>query len=161
MVPFRYTRAPSPQAAVAALTEQNAAFIAGGTGLLDLMKLHVETPEHLIDINGLPLTQIEPHAGGFRIGAMVRNSDLAYHPEIRRRYPVLSQALVAGASPQLRNMATVGGNIMQRTRCPYFRDTALPCNKREPGSGCSAIQGYNRGHAILGTSSKCIAVMPS
>ncbi len=160
MLPFDYTRAQEVQDAVAG-HDARSAYLAGGTNQLDLMKLHVHTPAHLIDINGLPLAQIEERGDGVRIGALVRNSDLAYHPLIKQRYPVLSQALLAGASPQLRNMATVGGNIMQRTRCSYFRDTALPCNKREPGTGCSAIDGYNRMHAVLGTSPHCIAVMPS
>jgi xanthine dehydrogenase YagS FAD-binding subunit len=125
------------------------------------MKLHVETPEHLIDINALPLENVELTNEGVRIGALVRNSDLAYHPLVAERYPVLSQALLAGASGQLRNMATLGGNILQRTRCPYFRDITYPCNKRELGSGCAARDGYNRNHAILGGSDHCVAVMPS
>ena len=139
-----------------------ARYLAGGTTLVDLMKLHVEQPTRLIDINTLPLADVtELPDGTVRVGAMVRNSDLAHHPIIRARYPVLSQALLAGASGQLRNMATTGGNLLQRTRCVYFRDTAMPCNKREPGSGCSAIHGHNRGHAILGTSDACIATHPS
>jgi xanthine dehydrogenase YagS FAD-binding subunit len=137
-------------------------FLAGGTTLLDLMKLNVETPALLVDINRLPLDRIEPLAdGGLRIGATVRNSDLAHHPLVRRDYPVLSQAILAGASAQLRNMATTGGNLLQRTRCMYFRDTASPCNKREPGTGCSAMGGENRMLAILGTSEHCIATNPS
>ena len=139
-----------------------AKFIAGGTNLLDLMKLQVETPTLLVDVNRLPLAAVAARPdGGLRIGALVRNSDLANHPLVRDGYPLLSQALLAGASAQLRNMATVGGNLLQRTRCYYFRDTAMPCNKREPGTGCSAIGGVNRMHAILGTSDACIATHPS
>ncbi|MGN6370290.1 MAG: FAD binding domain-containing protein [Phycisphaerae bacterium] len=138
-----------------------AAFIAGGTTLIDLMKLGVEQPPKLVDINRVPLGKIEEAGGGVRVGAMVRNSDMAYHPLIRERYPVLSEALLSGASAQLRNMATTGGNLMQRTRCTYFRDVSYPCNKRQPGSGCSAIDGFNRMHAVLGTSDKCIATHPS
>jgi xanthine dehydrogenase YagS FAD-binding subunit len=137
-------------------------FLAGGTTLLDLMKLNVERPMRVVDISRLPLDQVEEtNEGGVRIGATVRNADLAHHPLIRERYAVLSQALLAGASAQLRNMATTGGNLLQRTRCVYFRDTASPCNKREPGSGCSAIGGFNRTQAILGTSESCIACNPS
>jgi xanthine dehydrogenase YagS FAD-binding subunit len=137
-------------------------FIAGGTTLIDLMKLNVETPVQLIDINRLPLDQIEAtEDGGLTIGATVRNSDLAYHPIVQRDYPVLSQALLSGASTQLRNRATTAGNLLQRTRCVYFRDTAMPCNKREPGTGCSAITGSNRTLAVLGTSEHCIATNPS
>jgi xanthine dehydrogenase YagS FAD-binding subunit len=137
-------------------------FLAGGTTLLDLMKLNVETPALLVDINRLPLDQVEQQPyGGLAIGATVRNSDLANHPLVRRDYPVLSQAILAGASGQLRNMATTGGNLLQRTRCVYFRDTAAPCNKRAPGTGCSAIGGENRMLAILGTSAHCIATNPS
>ena len=136
--------------------------MAGGTTLIDLMKLNVETPKRVVDINSLPLTQIESTSdGGLKIGAMVRNSDLAHDPTVQQRYTVLSEALLSGASPQLRNMATTGGNLLQRTRCYYFRDTAYPCNKREPGSGCPAIDGFNRIHAILGTSEHCIATHPS
>ena len=137
-------------------------FLAGGTTLLDLMKLNVETPARLIDINRLPLAQVEATPdGGLKIGATVRNSDLAHHPTVRRDYPVLSQAILAGASAQLRNMATTAGNLLQRTRCMYFRDTAMPCNKREPGTGCPAISGSNRTLAVLGTSESCIATDPS
>jgi xanthine dehydrogenase YagS FAD-binding subunit len=162
MQPFEYVRTSQPQAAIDQVSgHERATFLAGGTNLIDDMKLHVETPELLVDINPLPLAEIEPIPGGVRIGAMVRNSDLAYHQVIRERYPVLSQALLSGASPQLRNAATVGGNLMQRTRCTYFRDTVWPCNKREPGAGCSALDGYNRSHAILGTSDQCIATHPS
>lgn len=137
-------------------------FIAGGTNLVDYMKLNVERPTRLVDISRLPLDRIEPTAdGGLRIGALARNSDVATHAEVASMYPVLSQALLSGASPQLRNMATVGGNLVQRTRCTYFRDTAMACNKREPGSGCAAIGGHNRALAILGTSEHCIASNPS
>ncbi|HYR33496.1 MAG TPA: xanthine dehydrogenase family protein subunit M, partial [Burkholderiales bacterium] len=137
-------------------------FVAGGTTLLDLMKLNVERPERVVDINRLGLDKIEPLAGGgLKVGATVRNADLARHPVVQRDYAVLSQALLAGASGQLRNMATTGGNLLQRTRCMYFRDTATPCNKREPGTGCSAIGGANRTLAILGTSEHCIATNPS
>jgi xanthine dehydrogenase YagS FAD-binding subunit len=137
-------------------------FLAGGTTLLDLMKLNVETPARLIDINRLPLAQVETTPdGGLKIGATVRNSDLAHHPTVRRDYAVLSQAILAGASAQLRNMATTAGNLLQRTRCMYFRDTAMPCNKREPGTGCPAITGSNRTLAVLGTSESCIATNPS
>jgi xanthine dehydrogenase YagS FAD-binding subunit len=159
---FRYFEAATPQNAIGLLAgEPHGTFLAGGTLLIDLMKQRVELPDALIDINRLPLAEIEEQGGALHIGAMVRNSDLAYHPAVRSRYPMLSEALLSGASPQLRNMATVGGNIMQRTRCPYFRDPELPCNKREPNTGCGAIAGYHRMHAILGTSDKCIAVHPS
>jgi xanthine dehydrogenase YagS FAD-binding subunit len=137
-------------------------FLAGGTTLLDLMKLNVETPQRLVDINRLPFAKVEATPdGGLRIGATVRNSDLAYHPTVRRDYLVLSEAILAGASAQLRNMATTAGNLLQRTRCMYFRDTAMPCNKREPGTGCPAITGSNRTLAVLGTSERCIATNPS
>jgi xanthine dehydrogenase YagS FAD-binding subunit len=137
-------------------------FLAGGTTLLDLMKLNVETPARVVDINRLPFAKVEATPdGGLRIGATVRNSDLAYHPTVRRDYLVLSEAILAGASAQLRNMATTAGNLLQRTRCMYFRDTAMPCNKREPGSGCPAIGGSNRTLAVLGTSESCIATNPS
>lgn len=140
----------------------SARFIAGGTNLLDLMKYHVETPGRLIDITNLPLRDIEEmEGGGLRIGALVPNSDLAYDPRIEQRYPLLASAILAGASPQLRNMASTGGNLLQRTRCFYFYDRATPCNKRQPGSGCSAMQGLNRQHAIFGTSEHCIATHPS
>ena len=133
----------------------NARFVAGGTTLIDLMKLNVESPQTVVDINSLPLTSIERTAdGGLRIGAMVRNSDLAHDKSVQQEYAVLSQALLSGASPQLRNMATTGGNLLQRTRCYYFRDTVYPCNKREPGTGCSALDGFNRIHAVLGTSER-------
>lgn len=163
MKAFDYTRATTAEEAVAAINSLSAAkFLGGGTNLLDLMKEGVERPDSLIDVTRLSLAEIsELPGGGVRIGAMARNSDTANHPLIRQRYPVLSQAFLAGASPQLRNMATVGGNLMQRTRCYYFINTALPCNKREPGSGCAAIEGYNRIHAILGASEDCIATHPS
>lgn len=163
MKSFTYERAASPEAAAAAaMAKPGAKFIAGGTNLLDLMKLQVETPLHLIDITrlGLDKTEATPD-GGVRIGAMVRNSDLAADPRIRKDYAVLSRALLSGASGQLRNKATTGGNLLQRTRCYYFYDTAQACNKRTPGSGCSALQGYNRLHAVLGTSDQCIATHPS
>ncbi|TCK34797.1 xanthine dehydrogenase YagS FAD-binding subunit [Paraburkholderia sp. BL8N3] len=153
------------QAGAAAQTAQQGAevrFLAGGTTLLDLMKLNVERPGRVVDISRLPLNSVEASPdGGVKIGATVRNADLAQHPLIRERYAVLSQALLAGASAQLRNMATTGGNLLQRTRCVYFRDTAMPCNKREPGSGCAAIGGFNRTQAILGVSDACIASNPS
>ena len=162
MQPFKYTHAIDASSAIDALQdERQAVFVAGGTSLIDLMKLDVQTPTHLIDINSLPLTEVGIHDKGLRIGALARNSDVAANPIIRERYPVLSEALLAGASPQLRNMATMGGNLLQRTRCLYFRDNAFPCNKREPGTGCSAIDGYNRQHAILGISPYCIATHPS
>ncbi len=163
MKAFTYERPSSPEAAAAAAAAKpGARFIAGGTNLLDLMKLQVETPIHLIDINrlGLDKTEATPD-GGVRIGAMVRNSDLAADPRIRKDYAVLSRALLSGASGQLRNKATTGGNLLQRTRCYYFYDTSKPCNKRTPGSGCSAVQGFNRLHAVLGTSEQCIATHPS
>jgi xanthine dehydrogenase YagS FAD-binding subunit len=161
MIPFSYTRAQDEQQALTAHDAQSE-YLAGGTTLIDLMKLHVQNPMHLVDVNALPLSRIELlPGGGVRIGAMVRNSDLAYDETIRKSYPLLSEALLSGASPQLRNKATTGGNLLQRTRCYYFRDTATPCNKREPGSGCSALEGYNRIHAIFGGSRHCIATHPS
>ena len=163
MHPFDYAQAQDANAAVQSVAPRpDAKFLAGGTTLIDLIKLHVERPAHLVDVTGLPLAQIaDLPGGGVRIGALVKNSDLAHDPRIQKNYPVLSEALLSGASAQLRNMATTAGNLMQRTRCYYFRDTATPCNKREPGSGCSAIDGYNRIHAVLGTSDKCIASHPS
>ena len=165
MNPFAYSRANDAAGAVRAVAAKpRTKFLGGGTNLIDLMKMGVETPAQLVDINRLPLAQIEelPDGKGVRIGALARNSDLAEHALIKERYPVLSEALLAGASPQLRNMATVGGNLMQRTRCYYFYDPAFPqCNKRSPGSGCGAIHGYNRIHAILGQSEQCIATNPS
>jgi xanthine dehydrogenase YagS FAD-binding subunit len=158
---FHYSRTSTAQSAIAA-AKSGSTFLAGGTTLIDLMKLEVENPADLVDINSLPFTAIEPlPTGGVRIGALARNSDVARHELIQCLYPVLSQALLSGASPQLRNMATVGGNIMQRTRCYYFRDVSFPCNKRLPGSGCPAIEGFNRIHAILGSSDHCIATNPS
>ncbi len=162
MIPFSYERATDPAAAARAAAQPGARFIAGGTNLLDLMKLQIEKPLHLVDVSRLPLNQIEATPeGGLRIGAMVRNSDLAADMRIRRDYAVLSRALLAGASGQLRNMATTGGNLLQRTRCNYFYTPGLPCNKREPGSGCAAMQGVNRMNAVLGGSDQCIAVHPS
>ena len=163
MKTFSYERAASPQAAAAAaLARPGAKFIAGGTNLLDLMKLGIEAPVHLVDINRLGLDRIEPTAeGGLRIGALVRNTDLASDERIRRDYAVLARALLAGASAQLRNKATTGGNLLQRTRCPYFYNTGMPCNKRQPGSGCSALGGLSSNHAILGVSDACIASHPS
>jgi xanthine dehydrogenase YagS FAD-binding subunit len=163
MKPFTYERASSPAAAASAAARMpQTKFIAGGTNLLDLMKLQIETPMHLIDVNGLDLDKIEPTPdGGMRIGALVRNTDLAADPRVRRDYGLLSRALVSGATGQLRNQATTAGNLLQRTRCPYFYDTNMPCNKRRPGSGCSAIGGYTRPHAVVGTSDACIATHPS
>jgi xanthine dehydrogenase YagS FAD-binding subunit len=166
---FEFVRPSDPTAAVAGAAKSTTAqqgagvrFMGGGTTLIDLMKLRVETPDRVLDINRLPLDQIEPMPdGGLKIGATVRNSDLAYYPDVQLRYPVLSQAILNGASAQIRNMATVAGNLLQRTRCVYFRDTAMPCNKREPGSGCPAITGSNRTLAILGASDHCIATNPS
>ena len=163
MKAFTYERAESADAAArAAAARPGAQFLAGGTNLLDLMKLQIETPAHLIDVNHLGLDGIEEgEDGGLRLGALVRNSDLAAHPLVRERYPVLSRALLAGASGQLRNRATTGGNLLQRTRCYYFYEPSQPCNKRQPGSGCSALGGFNRMHAIVGASDQCIAVHPS
>ncbi len=163
MINFQYARANDVADAVRQIAaDPKAKFIAGGTNLVDLMKEDVEQPSRLIDITHLPLKDLaETSDGGLRIGALVPNSDLAYHPLIAERYPILASALLAGASAQLRNMASTGGNLLQRTRCYYFYDTATPCNKREPGSGCSAIAGLNRMHAILGTSESCIATHPS
>ncbi len=159
---FTYERAASPVQAAAAAANPDAKFIAGGTNLLDLMKLEIETPTHLIDVNGLGLDTIETTPeGGLRIGALVRNTDLAADKDVRRDYGVLSRAILAGASGQLRNRATTAGNLLQRTRCPYFYDTAQPCNKRQPGSGCSAIGGFSRQLGIVGTSEACIATNPS
>ncbi len=166
METFSYVKAPSIDKALSAANQ--AKFIAGGTTLVDLMKLHVETPQTLVDINLLPLDKIEKLPdGGLRIGALVRNSDLAWNPDVQKSYAVLSQALLSGASPQLRNMATTGGNLLQRTRCAYFREPSAGtpggygCNKRSPGTGCAAVDGFNRTHAILGTSDQCIATHPS
>ncbi len=163
MKPFSYERVSTPaQAAAAVAAKPGAKFIAGGTNLLDLMKLQIEAPAHLVDVNGIGMDTVEPTPqGGLRIGALVRNSDLAAHPRVRRDYGVLTRALVAGASGQLRNMATTGGNLLQRTRCPYFYDTNTPCNKRQPGSGCSALGGFSRQLAVIGGSAECIATHPS
>ena len=162
MRPFTYERARTPRAAAVAAQTEGAKFIAGGTNLLDLMKLEIETPTHLIDVNALALDRIEPTAdGGLRIGALVRNTDLAADAGVRKNYPLLSRALLAGASGQLRNKATTAGNLLQRTRCPYFYDPNQPCNKRQPGSGCSAIGGYTRSLAVIGGSEACIATHPS
>lgn len=160
---FSYERATTAQAAAAAAAEtKGAKFIAGGTNLLDLMKLEIEQPTHLVDVNGLGLDTIEGTAdGGLRIGALVRNTDLAADRRVRRDYGLLTRALVAGASGQLRNKATTGGNLLQRTRCPYFYDTNMPCNKRAPGSGCAAIEGFSRQLAVIGGSEACIATHPS
>ncbi|AQW47129.1 xanthine dehydrogenase family protein subunit M [Streptomyces violaceusniger] len=159
---FTYERATDTRAAVTAVARSGAKFISGGTNLLDLMKLDIEDPSHLVDISRLPLRDIEELPdGGLRIGAQTRNSDVAADARVRTRYPVLSEALVSGASGQLRNKASTGGNLLQRTRCPYFYDTAAGCNKRDPGSGCAAIGGFNRIHAILGASDFCIATHPS
>src|SRR3954453_3067655 len=163
MKSFTYERARSPaEAAAAAARNPGAKFIAGGTNLLDLMKLQIETPTHLIDVNGLALDKIEATPdGGLRIGALVRNTDLAADERVRRDYSLLSRALLAGASGQLRNMATTAGNLLQRTRCPYFYDTNQPCNKRQPGSGCAALGGFSRQLAVIGASEACIATHPS
>src|SRR5215471_18447598 len=163
MNPFTYTRAADiAQAVHEVAVDDTASFIAGGTNLLDLMKENVVRPDRLVDITRLPLDRIEMlEDGGLRLGALVTNADTAYNAHVERRYPLLSRAILSGASPQLRNMATNGGNLLQRTRCYYFYDTATPCNKRDPGAGCSAINGFNRIHAILGASDQCIAVHPS
>jgi xanthine dehydrogenase YagS FAD-binding subunit len=163
MKPFTYERAKSPaEAAASAVRLKGAKFVAGGTNLLDLMKLQIETPSHLIDVNGPSLDKIEPTPeGGLRIGALVRNTDLAADLRVRRDYGVLSRALLAGASGQLRNKATTAGNLLQRTRCPYFYDSNQACNKRQPGSGCAAIGGFSRQHAVIGASEACIATHPS
>ena len=163
MKPFIYKRVATPaEAAQLAAQTEGARFVAGGTNLLDLMKLQIETPSLLIDINDLGLNKVESTAeGGMRIGALVRNTDLAANTRVRREYAVLSRSLLAGASGQLRNQATTAGNLLQRTRCPYFYDTDQPCNKREPGSGCGALRGYSRLHAVVGMSDACIATHPS
>ena len=163
MRPFSYEQAATPAAAAAAAARNpDAKFIAGGTNLLDLMKLEIEKPAHLIDVNGLALDKIESTPdGGMRIGALVRNTDLAADARVRREYPLLSRALLAGASGQLRNSATTAGNLLQRTRCPYFYDTNQVCNKRDPGSGCAAMQGFSRQLAVIGSSNSCIATHPS
>lgn len=162
MRPFRFERAATVAEAARASADPGTRLVAGGTNLVDLIKLQVETPDRIVDIGRLPLDRIEPTPeGGLRIGALVRNSDLAADQRVRERYPVLAQALLAGASPQLRNKATTGGNLLQRTRCSYFTDVSKPCNKRVPGSGCAALDGQNRIHAILGASDACIATHPS
>ena len=163
MQPFSFSQARNQDDALVQLRQSGAVAIAGGTTLVDLMKLDVQSPAHLVDINSVPLNRIETLPdGGLRIGAMVRNSDLAHDDTVKTRYPVLSQALLSGASAQLRNMATTGGNLMQRTRCYYFRDPAYAaCNKRTPGSGCAALEGFNRIHAVLGGSEHCVATHPS
>jgi xanthine dehydrogenase YagS FAD-binding subunit len=159
---FAYVRADGPAGAVRqAAADPHAAFVAGGTNIIDFMKLNVVNPSRLVDINHVGLDKIELTDTEVRVGALVRNSDLAWNDAIRTRYPFLSEALLSGATAQIRNMATTSGNLLQRTRCSYFRDTAWPCNKREQGSGCSALEGYNRSHAVLGTSEKCIATHPS
>ncbi|WP_433336669.1 FAD binding domain-containing protein [Spirillospora sp. CA-294931] len=163
MNPFEYERADDPGRAVATVAARpGAMFLGAGTNLVDHLKLGVERPDLLVDVTRLALDRIEPRpGGGVRVGATARNSDVAAHPLIRERYPVLASALLAGASGQLRNVATTGGNLLQRTRCPYFRDVTTPCNKRTPGAGCSALEGHNRDHAILGASEHCVAVHPS
>ena len=163
MNPFSYTRAADVAGAVREISNDGAAkFIAGGTNLIDLMKENVCRPKRLIDITRLPLDRIDNRAdGGLRLGALVTNAETAYNPEVEKRYPLLSRAILSGASPQLRNMATNGGNLLQRTRCIYFYDTSTPCNKRSSGTGCSAIEGFNRMHAVLGGNDQCIAVHPS
>ncbi len=162
MRPFKYTKAADAAAAVQAVSAtSNSNFLAGGTNLLDLMKEDVMRPTELVDISRLGLAQIKSVNGGLSLGALAKNTDTANHPLVRQNYPLLSQAILAGASGQIRNMATNGGNLNQRTRCPYFYDTAMPCNKREPNSGCGALEGINRNHAIFGWSDKCVAVYPS
>jgi xanthine dehydrogenase YagS FAD-binding subunit len=161
MRPFKYVRASDPAAAARAVASNpQAKFLAGGTNILDLMKEDVERPNELVDVSRLKLAEIKAAGGGVSIGALAKNTDTANHPLIRENYPLLTQAIVAGASAQLRNMATNGGNLMQRTRCQYFYDTAMPCNKREPRTGCGALEGLNRIHAILGWSEKCVATYP-
>lgn len=162
MQPFDFVAAREVAPAIASGSRKNAKFIAGGTNLVDLMKCDVERPSHIVDINALPFATIERVDGGVRVGALARMSDLAAHPYVVQNFPAVSQALLNSASPQIRNMASIGGNLMQRTRCPYFRElTWTPCNKRNPGSGCSALEGQNRMHAVLGTSDACIATHPS
>jgi xanthine dehydrogenase YagS FAD-binding subunit len=161
MKPVTYVRPPDTKAAIAAAAATGACFHGGGTTLVDLMRLEVMSPTTLVDLGRLPLAAIERHGTGIRIGAMARNADVATHALVVERYPLLAQAIAAGASQQIRNMATVGGNLLQRTRCPYFRDLAVPCNKRTPGAGCAALDGFTRSHAILGTSASCIATHPS
>lgn len=162
MQPFKYTRANDAPGAIRAVSaSKDARFLGGGTNVLDLMREGVENPSELVDISHLNLTQVRSVQGGLSIGALAKNTDTANHPLVRQNYPMLTQAILAGASAQIRNMATNGGNLMQRTRCNYFYDVSMPCNKREPGSGCGALEGINRNHAIFGWSDKCIAVHPS
>src|SRR5438874_367787 len=162
MRPFKYTRAVDAANAIGAVsTNSDASFIAGGSNILDLMREGVEEPTELVDLSRLNLTQIKAIGGGVSIGALAKNTDTANHPLIRQSYPLLTQAILAGASVQIRNMATNGGNLLQRTRCSYFYDVSTPCNKRSPGTGCGALQGINRNHAIFGASDKCVAVNPS
>jgi xanthine dehydrogenase YagS FAD-binding subunit len=161
MKPFAYTRATTEQAAIQAIAQSNTKFLAGGTNLIDLMKENVEQPGRLVDINRLALATIVEREGGVRLGALAKNSDTANHRLVRERFPLVSQAILAGASAQLRNAATNGGNLMQRTRCYYFYDVTMPCNKRQPGSGCGALEGFSRIHAIFGASTQCIATHPS
>src|SRR5262245_27184393 len=162
MQPFKYTRATDAAAATRAVAaNKDARFLGGGTNLLDLMREGVEKPSELVDISTVNLTQIRSADGGLSIGALAKNTDTANHPLVRQNYPMLTQAILAGASAQIRNMATNGGNLLQRTRCTYFYDTALPCNKRESGTGCGALEGINRNHAIFGWSDSCVAVHPS
>ena len=162
MKAFDYAKPGAEADAIERGQSETARFIAGGTLLVDLLRLNVEQPDLVVDVTGLPLATLEDNADGLKIGALVRNSDLALHPTVLRDFPVLSQALLAGASPQIRNMATLGGNLLQRTRCAYFRDVGVSaCNKRKPGSGCAAIDGYSRMHAVLGVSEQCIAAHPS
>src|SRR6186713_3114329 len=158
---FTYERPVDTATALQAIGKPGAKFLAGGTNLLDLMKIEAETPQHLVDVSRLPLGEIVGAGNGLRIGAMVSNSDLAADRRVRERWPLLARAVLNGASGQLRNQATTGGNLLQRTRCYYFYDPSTPCNKRVPGSGCSALQGFNRIHAVLGASDACIAVHPS
>lgn len=161
MRPFDYSTANDVNRAISITSQPEAKFIAGGTTMLDLMKIYVEAPTQLVDINALPFSQVETIPNGVRIGALARMSDVAAAVIIKERFPVISESLLASASPQLRNMASIGGNLMQRTRCAYFRDTAFPCNKRNPGSGCPAVKGEHRMHAILGTSEQCFCTHPS
>ena len=158
---FDYRRASTAEEAIGAVAANGTVLFAGGTTLLDLMKLNVLGPARLVDVNALPLAEIEIRDEGLRIGALARMSDVAVHPEVARNYPVIAEALLNSASPQIRNMASIGGNLMQRTRCNYYRDIAWPCNKRQPGSGCAAVDGENRQHAVLGVSESCIATHPS
>lgn len=161
MQPFDYSRAESAAAAIESAATPGSAFIAGGTDLMQLLKEGAAAPRHLVDINHLPCSEIALGQDGLRLGALARMSDVADHPEVRTRFPAIAQALLASASPQVRNMASIGGNLLQRTRCTYFRDRAMPCNKRAPGTGCSALEGDNRLHAIFGTSEHCVATHPS